>query len=367
MASSGRESELRLVAGLMAGRAEFVAHFVDVAASPIWAAVVLIEGEGERGEKAFSRVLTAIKADNYCLMRAFDGRSELATFLKLLARQILIDEIAQSFAASHPDWMRFERAFGRDIRKRVSRRFPRDPASHDDVYQEISLRLAEESFKRLRGFDGRGRFEAYVFVLVERLLIDLMRKESSRRRLPAAVQAMPELEKAIFIQIAWTGTPPEARKLHAALAHKFGLSDESETATALERVRPAIDKVKSGSLNRETSLDDVLADGISLVDGAPDPEQALAAQEAEEARAEFVAAIKAEAERMPPDERAYLTLVLSNGEVLPPREVAKRMTRPVEEVRIIQARVLRRLRNLPAAGKFASMSVSTGNEERFGP
>lgn len=367
MASSDRESERKLVTGLMAGHAASVDAFVGVATASIWAAVVLMEGDGDRGEKAFSRVLTTIKADNFCMLAAFDGRSELSAFLKLLTRQILIDEVALSFTSSPPPpWPRFERAFGRDIRRRVARRFPRDPASHDDVYQEICLRLTEAGFKRLRDFSGRGRFEAYVFVLVERLLIDLMRKESSRRRLPAAVQTMPELERAIFMEVAWNGAPPDATRLHTALAQKIQIADEAETVRALSAVRDAIDKARSTQAGGERSLEEVQANNGALADEAPNPEESLVAREEEAARAEFFAAIRAESERMPADERAYLTLMLSGGDPMPPRDVAKRMARPVEEVRAIQARVLRRLRNLPAARKFASVSVSTGDDEHFG-
>jgi RNA polymerase primary sigma factor len=364
MARSDRESELELVRGLTAGRTECVDAFARIAGASIWAAVVVIEGHGAAGEAAFRRVLEAFKADGFRLLETFDGRAELSVFLKLLARQVLLDDIAASFtAAPQRAWPRFERAFGRDIRKRVARRFPRAHSSHDDLYQEVCLRLAEEDCRRLRDFDGRGRFETYVFVLVDRMLIDLMRKERSRRRLPVAVAAMPALEQAVFVEVAWNGAPADAARICAALAPRFDALSEFEAARALAAVRAAIDKARSAATSAETSIDEAIEGGLEFADGAPDPEQQLLSQETEAARAAFLAAIRAEAELMAPDERAYVSLILSSTDPAPPRELARRMGRRVEDIRRIHARVLRRLQQLPAARKLAALSVLSRNEE----
>ena len=353
--------EKGLVARAVAGEADAIDSLLDMAGAPIWSAVVLLEGDGQPGEAAYLRVLDALRADDWRRLRPFDGRSSLATFLALLARQVLIEELPRALAGG-PDaaWRRFERIFGRDIRRRVARRFPKaDQAARDDLVQEVNLGLLEGGCRRLLAFSGKGSFEGYVLTLVDRLLIDLMRKEAPRRRLPAEVERMSGLDQAVFIQVAWRGAQMEPARLMERLGeHASGL-DLFTLAGALQRVRPAIEAERTRrAFGRTTSTDeppDRSGMGDGLASAEANPEDELIRRQDEAGEAGLIAAIARAAESWPDDERLYLKLFLASGD--PPRVIAQMMALPVEEVRQIQQRALRRMKTIAAATKTAQASV----------
>ncbi len=353
----------KILAGrVVAGDVAAIDPFLDAAGPPIWSAVVLLEGDGPAGEAAYLRVLDALKADDWRRLRAFDGRASLATFLALVARQVLIEELPKALAAGPEGaWRRFERIFGRDIRRRVARRFPlADQAGREDLAQEVNLGLLEERCRRLLAFSGKGSFEGYVLTLVDRLLIDLMRKEAPRLRLPAEIERMSGLDQAVFIQVAWKGAPMEPARLMDRLGeHAVGL-DLFVLAASLQRVRPAVEAERTRrAFGRTTSIDEPPERGGmggGLASDALDPEDELTRRQDEAGEAGLIAAIAQAAEAWPEDERLYLKLFLASGD--PPRVIAQMMARPVEEVRQVQQRALRRMKAIAAAMKTAAASVS---------
>lgn len=199
LAPANPRSELSLVSAVLAGDGVAAARFIEYASQTLWSAVTRLEDEGAEGEAAFLHVVAALKADGYGRLKAFDGRARLSTYLVLVARDILAERLARRFTEA-PDeaWRRFARFFERDIRRRVSQRFPRAAAAstHDDAYQEICLKLIEGDYRRIRAYGGRGSFIGYVLTTVDRLLIDLIRRDSPRRRLPAAVARLSALDQA---------------------------------------------------------------------------------------------------------------------------------------------------------------------------
>ena len=325
--------------------------------------MVLLEGDGAAGEAAFAEVLDRLKADSFARLAAFDGRSSLGAFLALFARRTLIEALPAAFAAE-PEraWRRFERMFGRDIQRRVARRFPRaDRATQEDFVQEVHLALIEGGFRRLRGFHGKGSFEGFVLVMVDRMLVDLLRKEATRQRLPAEVGRRPPLEQAVFAQVAWRGRPPEAARLLEALGRRFPGADLADVASALAAVRPAIEEeCARRAFGRISSIDDAGEDGrpFEARDDLADPEEALVRRQEAEAEQALITAITQAARSWPDDERCYLQTFLSSGG--PPRVIAQLMGRPVEDIRQIQQRVMRKLGQIAAVRKTSGASVFSG-------
>ena len=357
--------EAALVARVIAGEPAAIQAFLDLAGPPIWTAIVRLEGEGAAGETAYLGVLGALKAADWRGLKAFDGRSSLSTWLALFARRTLIEALPQSLSAA-PDgaWRRFERIFGRDIRRRVARRFPRaDQSARDDLFQEVCVGLVEDGYRRLLAFGGKGSFEGYVLTLIDRLLIDLLRKEAPRRRLPAEVERMSGLDQAVFIQVAWRGAPVEpARLLERLVGHAPEL-DLFTVAASLQRVRGAVEAERTRrAFGRTTSVEAAVEQGAGerLVSGDPDPERDLIHRQAEAGETMLIGAIAEAAKTWPADERVYLQTFLASG--APPREIALIMDRPVEEIRQIQQRVMRRMTQIAKAMNITAASVF-GSEE----
>lgn len=347
MSPRDSRSELALVGKVLAGDQQAAARFMDLASATIWTAVCAVEGQGPAGEAAFNQVVDALCADSFRRLRVYDGRSALATFLVLQCREVLLAQASRAFAEA-PDqaWRRFERLFGPQIRSRIKRRFPRaDAAAAEDLYQEVCLCLIENDYRRICAYGGQGSFGGFIGVTVERILINLMRQETPRRRLPAEVERMSSLDQKVFIAIAWRGAPADATRLAETLnGQEPGPEDLATLAMAIDRVSPAIHKARAGQgLVEAISIEAAAERGapLALVDEGLSPEASLEEAEGERSRVALIAAIKSTAEGRPAEERLYLQIVFSATDPLPPREIAVLMGRPIEQVRQIQQRVQR--------------------------
>jgi RNA polymerase primary sigma factor len=347
-------SELSLVSAVLAGDRIATARFIDYASPTLWSAVTRLEGSGAEGEAAFLYVFAALKADGYGRLKAFDGRARLSTYLALVARDILAGRLARRFSEA-PDeaWSRFVRFFERDIRRRVSQRFPRDVAtsSQDDAYQEICLKLIEGDYRRIRAYGGRGSFIGYVLTTVDRLLIDLVRRDSPRRRLPAAVARLSALDQAVYAATAWEGCPADVERLVARLRGRIKPDpDAAGIGQALERLAEAVRSEVSTQKAESVSLEMMVEEGggLALADPAPTPEDQLLLAEEERHRAALVAAVKAAAAGLPAAERLYLQTVFAACNPLSARDIAKIMGCPVEEAYRLKQRTQRWMKKVAA-------------------
>jgi RNA polymerase primary sigma factor len=354
-------SEIKLVAAAVGGDKEAAARFIELASASIWAVVVALEGEGPQAEAAFLDVIVRLKADGYARLRAFDGRSRLATYLAVVARDILAERLARHFVeAPGQVWSRFERFFATEIRRRVQQRFPRDANTglREDAYQEICLKLIEDNFRRIRAYGGHGSFVGYVLTVVDRLLVDIIRRIVSRRKLPAAIARLPPLDQAVYAAIAWDDCPAESRRVAMALRGRFDREpDLAEVGQAIARTLSAARLEHAAACRTEmVPLDDLNEDGnaLALADPAPSPEEALLLAEEDAVRAALVVAVPEAAAGLPAEERLYLQIVFSATEPSPAREIARRMGCPVDDVYRLKQRAQRWLADI------ASMLEKTG-------
>src|SRR5262249_33065492 len=266
----------------------------------------------------------------------FDGRARLSTFLALVARDILAERLSARFkTAPQEAWPHFTRFFDNDIRRRVRRHFPRDAPAQDDAYQDVCLKLVESDFRRIRAYAAQGSFVGYVLAIVDRLLIDLVRREAPRRQLPTAIAKLPPLEQAVFVATVWEGCPADAQQLATVLRGRLERDpDPNEIVEALVRITSLARPPARSRRLEAVSLDGMIEDGAGagLADAAPTPEHELLLAEEERHRAALVAAVKAAAAELPADERLYLQIVFSAAEPLPARDIARLLDRPVEEV-----------------------------------
>jgi RNA polymerase primary sigma factor len=346
-------TELSLVQAVVAGDAAAAKRFLDTTSAMLWSAVTKLEGGGAEAETAFLHVIAALKADGYARLKPFDGRARLSTYLALVTREILADRLARRFSEEPgAAWSRFVRFFETDIRRRVVRRTPRSfsDAAREDMYQDICLALIDDNFRRIRAYGGRGSFSGYILTIVDRILIDLVRRDAPRRRLPVAIARLSPLDQAIYVMIAWEGAPHDAARLAAGLRGRLDRDhDATEIAEALARVVGAGQLERAPPRNPQDIVSlDALVDGgeLPLADSSPTPEEHLLLAEEERSRDSVVAAIKTAAGSLPADQRLYLQTVFSASEPLPARDIAKLMGYPVEEVYRLKQRTQRWLKEL---------------------
>ena len=353
MLQANPRPELELVKAVLAGDSAAAQRFLDATAATLWSVVVKLEGDGADGEAAFLGVVEGLKADGYARLRAFDGQSRLSTYLAIVARDILADRLARGFVeAPRKSWSRFERFFGADIRRRVTQRFPREGSSgqRDDAYQEVCLKFIEDDYRRIRAYDGLGSFTGFILTIAERVLIDLVRRDAPRRRLPAAVARLPQLEQDIYAAVVWNAHPVDADRLATTMRGRFERDpDAAEIKAAMARLAELVPLAPAVSARNEmVSLDSSgeEGEGFSVPDSSGSPEQQLLESEEQQTRASLLAAVKAAAAELPAEDRLYLQIVFSATDPMPAREIARAMQVPVEEVYRLKQRSQRWLKEV---------------------
>jgi RNA polymerase primary sigma factor len=300
-------------------------------------------------------VLAALRADGFRRLAAYDGRSRLATFIELFARDQLarrLLELLREDAAR--GWRAFEGFFQADMRRIIQRRLP--GVGNDDVrrdaYQEICVALIADDYRRLKAYAGAGSFTGFVLHTIDRVLVDFIRTFSKRRRMPAAITRLPVLEQEIFRQVFWQGAAADAGKLAVDLARRVDPPPSAADITAaLERVKKALPKDHDSSTSaspRFVSLTDVpelLEGGSQSVPAIASPEETAIAGESENLLSIAAGALREVTATLPEAERLYLQIALGGAEPLPAREVARLMGRPVEEVYKLKQRTLKALKD----------------------
>ena len=344
--------ERSLVTAVLSGDAGAAGRFLEHVSTTLWSIVVKLAGDGADGEAAFLHIVTSLKADDYARLRGFDGRSRLTTYLSLVARDVLADQLAGQFSsAPHEAWERFSRYFESDIRSRIGRQLPNKlgRAGREDAYQEVCLKLIENDFRRIRSYGGRGSFTGYILTVVDRILIDLVRREMPRRRLPAAISRSAPLDQAVYAAVVWEGCPQDADRLAAALRGKLEQDPTlAEIAESVARLAGIARLERPSPATEAISIDALLDEGgaLSIPGSSPTPEDYLLLFEEEQRRTALFATVNVAAEKLPTDERLYLQILFSANEPLPARRIAKLMGCPVEEIYRLKQRTQKWLKEI---------------------
>jgi DNA-directed RNA polymerase specialized sigma24 family protein len=359
-----RMSDHELVRLMVAGDAAAVKALAPRMQNCVWTACLALSGEaaktdasGQRlAREGFREIWADLATESFGSCRGWDGRSGFEAFLTLLVRERLLQRIHRLLGQDQAaGWAAFCGYFDGRIRKRVTR-YAAHAGDAEDAYQEVNLALWEAGCRRLRAFPGQGSFEAFVLSIVDRLLIDNLRRRIGRRRLPAAIEALSEFDQAVFAAIHWDGVAAEASSLLAALASRYPAATRPEIDAARERVLRLVAAGYAGARAAEVSLDAETPEANRLRDSLADPGHGMGAsdphgileekQEAAVVGAAGAALVRAMAE-LEDEDRAYLHAVLNGIEK--PRDIARFLGGvPIERVYLVKARVQRRLQAILA-------------------
>jgi RNA polymerase primary sigma factor len=355
MTTGAAADDHRLVRAVLAGEPAATERFFKRIADVVWSACGRLTNDETAARAAFADVLAGLQAEDFRRLRPYDGRSRLDTFIALLARDLLAQRLLHLLREdAQRGWRAFEGFFQADIHRLILRRLP-GPA-HDetrrDAYQDICVALITENYRRLKAYQGAGSYNGFVLHMVDRLLVDFIRKFSMRRRMPAAIARLPALGQEIFRLIHWQGVAPDAAVLTTILAQRMRPPLAAPDVVAgLRRVQSALPagySAASSPAARLVALDDapeLSEGGTENVPSAASPEDIAIERESENLLSVATAVLRDVAATLPEAERLYLQIALGGAEPLPAREMARLMQRPVEEIYKLKQRALKHLKD----------------------
>jgi RNA polymerase primary sigma factor len=344
----------RLIRMVLAGDKAAAEQFFGRIADTVWTSCRRLTRSEAEARNAYAAVLTAFSANGFSRLRAYDGRSRLETFVAVSAREILATDLLRALQEdAHRAWGAFEAMFRADFQALIRRRLPGPPyeETRRDAYQDVCLAFIADDYRRLRAYGGIGSFSGFILHTADRLLLDFIRSFSGRRRMPAAIARLTALEQDVFRAVFWEGTASEPAAIAQRLAGKMAEPPAADTvAAALERVRAVLPAGFLAALPASPKFV-ALEDAPELEKENPgaglssaSPEEDFIKAEAEALLSRAAAALSEIAATLPEADRLYLQIALSGGEVLPAREVARLMQKPVEEVYKLKQRLLKQLK-----------------------
>jgi len=340
-----------MLRAVLAGRPGAWAQFVQQCQSDVYAACC-IAFPGAQAKDEYVAVMAQLRANDFALLRAFDGRATLSAYLRLVLRDVLCQRVARLLVDA-PDrgWRAFEHFFKRDITRIITRYFPAaaEAGRERDIYHDVVMALIENGYRRILAYDGQGSFGGFVLRIVNNLCVDLLRRDVPRRRLPAAIQRLPALEQEVFRQRYWEECPPE--QLVAAVRGQGIAVDGPEAVAAAEKaVRAALPaNFKTGDDDRPRMVSMSVAanpadDPLEVADDRATPEEEAIARQHEDTLAQASGALRAAIAQLPGDVRLYLQHVMAEDPAPAPRDIARRMGRPATDIYALRQQADRLLR-----------------------
>jgi RNA polymerase primary sigma factor len=339
---------LRGAAGAVeaAGAAEALCRSL---ADPVWTACCRVTRDRADADAAFVEIMAALAADGFARLKDYDGRSLVKVYAALVVRDLLLERVINLLVLDAPrGWQAFEAFFGVDMRRMIERALPGagNRQNREDAYQAVCEALLRNDLERLRAYSGRGSASGFLLQIIENLVIDFVRTIVPRRRLPAAIGRLSDLDQEVFRLIYW-----ERLDAHPAiLVGHLPRSGEAPPGVAavgeaIERVRQALPPGYFAEPRGDRQMVELsAAEDLAVAGGGsedfrvPTPEDQLAEGEAAMLLEQALDALRAALPGLAVAERLYLQLALSGA---PARESARLLCLPVEDVHKLAQRLKR--------------------------
>jgi RNA polymerase sigma factor (sigma-70 family) len=330
------------------GDAAAAAALTRAVAGLVWTACLRVTGIRAETEDAFRDVMAALRADGFLRLRGYDGRARVRVYAALVVRDLLAERVVKLLALeADRGWRAFEAFFSDDMRRMILRMLPGNDhrQNREDAYQSVCESLLKNDLQRLRAYSGRGSPSGFILHIIENLVIDYVRTILPRRRLPAAIQRLAELDQAVFRLLYWERLAPDPSVLLVHLARAEPPPTATAVAEAVARVRAALPPGYHAERNGQ-AIDISAADEFVLAGGAedfavPTPEEKLAEGQVDGLLEQALAALQQALPRLDAAERLYLQLALTGQ---PAREIARLLGLPAETVHKLAQKVKKRLR-----------------------
>ncbi|MGC2777285.1 MAG: hypothetical protein WA418_16785 [Bradyrhizobium sp.] len=316
----------------------------------VWTACRRVTRSNTEAEEAFLHVLEALRANGFARLKGYDGRARVRVYAALAVRDLLCERTIKLLAVDAAlGWRAFEAFFGEDIRRMIARMLP--GASHqqnrEDAYQSVCESLLKNDRQRLRAYSGRGSLSGFILHAVENLVVDFVRTIMPRRRLPAAIQRLSELDQSVFRLMYWERLEAEPAVLLPRLKRPEETAPTlADVAEAIRRVREQFPRGYHDARGEGRAVSLSVVEEVVVASGAEDfavrtPEETLVGAQAASLLEQAIGVLHRALPKLAAGERLYLQLALTGR---PAREIARLVGCPVEDIHKLAQKVKRRLR-----------------------
>jgi RNA polymerase primary sigma factor len=340
-----------LLAAVLRGAVGAAEALTRSMADLVWTACGRVTRDAAEAEAAFRDAMAGLGANGFSRLRDYDGRARVKIYVALVVRDLLLERAIKLLVLdAGRGWPAFEAFFGEDMRRMIERALPGsgNRQNREDAYQSVCEALLKNDLQRLRAYSGRGSPSGFVLHTIENLVIDFVRTIVPRRRLPAAIQRLPDLDQAVFRLIYWDRLAADPAGLldHLSVPDQVPLTGIA-VAEAIGRVRQALPAGYHAEPRGARMVDLSAAEDFALAEGSqdyrvPTPEDNLVDGQAADLLEQALEALQQALPGLAAAERLYLQLALSGQ---PAREIARLLCLPVEDVHKLAQRLKRRLRD----------------------
>lgn len=319
-------------------------QFVDHYSPDLWKLCKSVCAESECNA-AFVECWKALRANNDLLLRKYDGRSSVRTYLLQVGVDLLAGRL-RALLSTDPErvWEAFERFFGKEILQMIFRvagspqQLGAFGSSVEDVYQDLAIELSTDGFRRLRAYDGRGSLTGFVRRVLRNLCLDWRRKQRGRRRLPVAILNLGEVEQQVYQWMYWSGCSAEE-----AEGRLLGRKTEREAQELVKRVQETAGPSRPGKRGPERSVSFDAELHLPMT-ASSSPEEILLDAERDAERERLLDFIQRTVGQLATNEQLYIRLRFHREPPLPPQEIAAFLGVSTVEIYRIRQQVVRRLR-----------------------
>jgi RNA polymerase primary sigma factor len=340
-----------LLAAALRGTAGAAEAFMRSVSDLVWTACGRVTRDGAESEAAFREAMAGLAANGFSRLKDYDGRARVKVYVALVVRDLLLERAIKLLVLdAGRGWEAFEAFFGADMRRMIDRALPGagNRQNREDAYQAVCEALLKNDLQRLRAYSGRGSPSGFVLHTIENLVIDFVRTIVPRRRLPAAIQRLSELDQSVFRLVYWERLTADPVSLLNHLARPGeALPTFTAIAEAIRRVRDALPAGYDAQPRGARMVELSAAEDFALAGGTqdhrvPTPEDNLVEGEAADLMEQALEALHQALPGLAAAERLYLQLALSGQ---PAREIARLLCLPVEDVHKLAQKLKRRLRD----------------------
>lgn len=285
------------------------------------------------------QVMDQLRANDFALIREFDGRSKLSNYLTLKLSNILgIRILSLIREGGEIGWVVFEGFFRNDIKRAISNGFRlspgvgvlKDGTSYEDLYQEICKSLFENNYRRLTNYNGSGTYGGYIGTVLRNLCLDLARAKDGRERMPKAISRSSSVDQQVYdLLVRDHHEPVEVVELLSnKTGHRYARKELLDAIARVEKVLrrksakggPIIESIDQSTENPEGSNRK-----IDFPSSTNNPEQAVIEAQEEQEKQKVLQTLSDRVQELPTRLQLYVKLRYYRNPPMPPGEIARRM------------------------------------------